>query len=103
MERVLIVYSNPEDTGRIRLDREHRAVDQAMAESGVSPDCVIRKHAATLKDIASAISDTEFSVFHFSGHGSRKHLHLDTESGQSGEPITAGRIAALISKAQPQL
>lgn len=103
MERVLIVYSSPEDTERIRLDREHRAVDQAIAETGVPLDTVIRKHATTLKDISSAVADTEFSVFHFSGHGSRKGMYLDTDSGPSGELVAAEKIAALVSKAQPRL
>ncbi|PZN72178.1 MAG: CHAT domain-containing protein, partial [Candidatus Methylumidiphilus alinenensis] len=30
MERVLVLYANPADTDRIRLDKEHRAIDQAL-------------------------------------------------------------------------
>ncbi|PZN85617.1 MAG: hypothetical protein DM484_01420 [Candidatus Methylumidiphilus alinenensis] len=76
MERVLVLYANPADTDRIRLDKEHRAIDQALLTSCLPTDIVIRRHATTFNDLVTALADTEFSIFHFSGHGSSNGIYL---------------------------
>ena len=103
MEKILILYSNPADTDRIRLDKEHRAIDQVLAARDLPPDTVVRRHATTFNDLTTALAEAEFSIFHFSGHGSSDGIYLEGKSDESEKLVTAERIAALLSKAQPHL
>jgi hypothetical protein len=103
MEKILILYSNPEDTDRIRLDLEHRAIDHVLATRHLPPNTVVRRHATTFEDLTAALAEDEFSLFHFSGHGTSQGIYLEGQSRQSGELITAKRLGVLLSRAQPSL
>jgi len=103
MEKLLIIYSNPADTERIRLDREHRAIDEVLRSVGLPASVVIRRHATTFKDLATAVAETDFTVFHFSGHGTPKGIYLEEDKSESGAIITADKIVTLLKKAQPRL
>lgn len=103
MERILIIYSNPAGTDRLRLDKEHKAIDQALISSRISQDVVIRKHASSFEDIAKALSEQEYSVFQFSGHGSAKGICLEQENHNKSDFISADRISQLIHETQPKI
>lgn len=103
MDRVLILYSNPSDTVRIRLDKEHRAIDQVLNALKLPAGTIVRKHATTFDDFARALAETEYSVVQFSSHGSTEGIYLEASSANKGELITADRIAGLLGHTQPAL
>ncbi len=103
MDKILIIYSNPADTERLRLDKEHRALDKIIDSLNLSLGSVVRRHASSFKDLCSSIADDEYSIFQFSGHGTHEGIYLENDSGNASELITAERVAEVISKAQPRL
>jgi hypothetical protein len=48
----LIVFSNPGDTERLRLDKEHRVIDEALSKVGYPPEAVRRLHATRIDDLS---------------------------------------------------
>lgn len=103
MPKVLILYSNPSDTERIRLDKEHRAVDRVLETLKLPADTIIRRHGTTFEDFVGALAEEQYSVVQFSSHGSADGIYLEAGRHDGGELITATRIATLLTKAQPDL
>ena len=62
MATALIIYSNPSDTARIRLDKENRALDQVIKSFGASATDIDRQHAASRSDLAHALSNSSYKI-----------------------------------------
>lgn len=82
MDQILFIYCSPSDQDRIRIDREHRALDAIIREHEAKQD-ITRLQAATLEDIIDALSKKNYSVLHFSGHGDHNTICLDSSHGNS--------------------
>lgn len=102
-EKILILYSNPADTLRLRLDKEHRAIDQVLVKRQLSADTVVRRHATTLADVTAALAELRLSVFQFSGHGEAAGVYFEGRHGEGSELASAEQLAHLLSTSQPQL
>lgn len=98
--RVLILYSNPDDTSRIRLDKEHRAIDKVLDHLRLDPGIVRRLHAVTLKDVVEAIQSQHAEIIQFSGHGSDEGIYLDRQDHLGSELVDASRLAGLLKTAK---
>jgi hypothetical protein len=88
--RVLILYSNPGDSQRLRLDREHRAIDAVLREMGLDSSVILRRHAVSVEDIQ------------FSGHGSEEGILLERQPTGKQELVDAGRLTAALSGVSPK-
>src|SRR6267143_4390934 len=79
---VLLVFANPINTGRLRLDTEAREIQQSIERSKYrgSINLVIRQ-ATTIKDFRRVLLEETFQVIHISGHGSRNGLLLANDRG----------------------
>jgi hypothetical protein len=103
MDRVLIIYSNPSDTDRLRLDKEHRAIDEVLSKLQLPQNTVTRRHATTFEDLVKALAEFEYSIIQFSGHGSNQGIYLEGLGGVSGQLITPQQLTRLLSETQPNL
>lgn len=103
MNNILILYSNPSDTTRIRLDKEHRAIDQVISKSGINPNILFRCHATSIEDIVHILSNTNFDVIHFSGHGSNNGIYLEKTKENKSELFVSKELAELLKNTQPRL
>jgi hypothetical protein len=104
MEQILIIYSNPGDTERLRLDIEHRVIDDVIEARNVPPGTIIRLHAARLLDIVNSLSEREYSLIQFSGHGSNQGIFIESgKETENSEFVTAKKLAELLTKSQPNL
>jgi hypothetical protein len=103
MHPILIAYSCPADEDRLRLDREHRRVEDAIAATRVSHVAVDRKHATTLDDLARALASRQYDVVHFSGHGNSTGFYLDSETGDAGAFVKAIHLANILHSTQRSL
>ncbi|MFA4903222.1 MAG: hypothetical protein WC600_10820 [Desulfobaccales bacterium] len=103
MDRVLILYSNPSDTQRLRLDKEHRTIDQLLEKLKLPADTIERKHAVTREDLLGVLSEGKYDIIQFSGHGTGECFSLERENGISSENIAAEQVAHLLIEAQPNL
>lgn len=101
--KILILYSNPATTDHLRLDREHKRIDQALKETGSSPFEVLRRHAVTVLDVTRELCGYRYEVVHFSGHGSSDGLYVDSAEGESADLLSAAKLARIIKETQPSL
>jgi hypothetical protein len=101
--KVLILYSSPSTLDRLRLDREHKRIDQALKQIGHSSSEVLRRHAVTVLDVTRELSGQRFEVLHFSGHGSSDGLYVESASGNAAELLDAAKLARIVRETQPNL
>ncbi len=79
---VLLVFANPVNTGRLRLDTEAREIQQSIERSKYRDNInLVTRQATTIKDFRRVLLEETFQVIHISGHGSRNGLLLANERG----------------------
>jgi hypothetical protein len=101
-ESILIAFSNPADSHRLRLDREQRALRELLAPDDFKSIRFLT--AATVDDLAEALSVGNLRVVHFSGHGSETGFYFESSGeGESGQELSAEALAELISQHCPNL
>jgi len=100
--KTLIVYSNPDATTRLRLDKEHREMDRVLSKHSLPESIVKRIHAATMLDIGAALRDKDYEVLFFSGHGNQSGIVLDSDS-RDPVGVTWSQLATLVRQAAPNL
>lgn len=82
--KVLLVFSNPGDTERLRLDAEDRLIREAIRLSRYRDNITLTvRHAATIHDLRRSLLDDEFQIVHIAGHGSDRGLVLEDEAGKA--------------------
>lgn len=96
--KILLLAVNPKNTTQLRLDKEVREIDNALARS---KECdrlqLIQKWAVRAKDIQRAVLDLEPDIVHFSGHGAGEQgLAIEDEAGFA-KPLDTQAIANLFS------
>lgn len=98
--KILLFYSNPVDTIPLRFEKEHKAIDQVIRETGFPPEQILRFHAVSVNDFPKLISDNEFEVLHFSGHGSKLGLYLEQEHLNNKIIVDAEQLASILETAK---
>jgi hypothetical protein len=79
----LIVYSSPGSLSRLRIDKEHNAIDQVLAKRNLPPTVVKRIHAATIMDVGAALLEQDYELVLFSCHGAADGLCLEPGPGHA--------------------
>jgi hypothetical protein len=100
MPSILVFYSSPGNEERLRLDKEHKRMQDAINLSGDSSFTVDRHHAATLDDMARALSVDTFDLLHFSGHGSSDGFCFESQGDDDGEIISPEQLNRIIKASQ---
>lgn len=104
MGKILILYSNPSDTERLRLDKEHRSLDEVLEDAHVSRDTIVRLHATRLQDLLNSLSAADYEIVQFSSHGSSLGFFLESDSDSGGSTlVSAEQVANLLNQTQPNL
>jgi hypothetical protein len=81
-KRILILAANPKTTPRLRLDEEVREIEEGLQRAKHRERFDIRsKWAVRFRDIRRALLDYEPHIVHFVGHGEKKGIALEDESG----------------------
>ena len=79
---VLVVFANPINTGRLRLDTEAREIQQSIERSKYRDNInLVTRQATTIKDFRRVLLEETFQIIHVSGHGSRNGLLLANDRG----------------------
>ncbi len=102
MSKAIVFYSSPDDLSRLRLDKEHRAVDQVLSRLQMPSNAIHRLHATSVNDMITALRGSSYQIVQFSGHGSEDGIWVEGETG-SGVVLTPEQIVALLRLAAPQV
>lgn len=96
--KILFLAANPTDTGRLRLDEESRAIDQALRQSKFRDVFDIRSHwAVRVSDIQGLLLRHQPDIVHFCGHGSQSsEIVLEDNFGKS-HGVSADALSDLFS------
>ena len=94
---IVVFYSNPAGTNRLRLDREHRAVDEMLTRCAHPPETVLRKHASTVDDMLQTLKRQPFEIVQFSGHGDREGILVESGPDGTAQLLAADRLKNLIA------
>lgn len=103
MQKVLALFANPRYTSQLRLGEEDRTIRECFRR-GKMRDTIelVVRHAATVDDVRRALLDEEFTIVHFSGHGTQSGLLFeDRDGGQYVPPQDA--LADLLAEYAPPL
>ena len=99
--RLLVVFSNPPDQSRLRLDEEDKVITR-LARKFEKTVQVDRLHASEIEDIHELIVDGNYDIVQFSGHGHRQGLCLEKSHCQ--RPVTdfvsADRVVDIVNLAR---
>jgi len=98
MKYVLIVYSNPDSWGRIRLDKEHRVLDQISKMHNLNKDAITRRHATSLEDFTKAMGERAYDLIQFSGHGEPNGFVFESSLGERDHIVTSDQIRQIVTK-----
>jgi hypothetical protein len=94
-KRILILAANPKTTPRLRLDEEIREIKEGLQRSIQRDLFEIEAHwALRLRDLRRALLDYDPDIVHFTGHGEKKGLILEDETGLA-VPISAKALSGL--------
>ncbi|CAN5732590.1 hypothetical protein BH10CHL1_BH10CHL1_06460 [soil metagenome] len=95
--RILILFSNPPDSTRLRLDKEDREIDMLVQQLGNKNVEVIRRHAASPSDFIELIGKGDFEIIHFSGHGNPDGIQLENPETGRGLFIKLHLLSNILS------
>src|SRR5579871_426001 len=102
-DAILILYSSPEGIERLRIDKEHRAVDEALRSGLHHREMVVRLHAPTFDDIVRTLRERSFTVIQFSGHGAPNGILVEAKEGSGGLFLDQSKICSILRLAAPSL
>jgi hypothetical protein len=82
--KILVLASNPQGTGQLRLDREIRTIEDTLERAENRDKFALRsKVAVRVGDLQRSLRQEEARIVHFCGHGiGSQGLVLETNSGQ---------------------
>lgn len=96
MKKILILAANPNDTSRLRIDRELRDIGEGLERAKMRDEFSLeQKLAVRPRDIQRAMLDVNPQIIHFSGHGAGEEgLVFEDEIGQI-KLVTGEALAGL--------
>jgi hypothetical protein len=96
--KILFLAANPTDTTRLRLDKEMRAIDEALRQAEFRDRFDIKQHwAVRAADLQALLLRHKPHIVHFSGHGGRSsRIILEDKSGRS-RAVSPRALAKLFS------
>ncbi|MEM7103560.1 MAG: CHAT domain-containing protein [Bacteroidota bacterium] len=80
--KILFAAANPENTSRIRIGEESREIEDGI-KMGKHRNRFefIQRHATRTSDLRRALLDHEPTIVHFSGHGLKEGIILESNEG----------------------
>lgn len=95
VKKILILSANPEKTGRLRLDKEIREIEEGLKLSERRDQFHIQsKWAVRYKDLRRALWEYKPHIVHFAGHGEEYGLMVESEEGLA-VPISSKALSGL--------
>ncbi len=100
--KVLVLFSNPPDAPRIKLDHEDKIFFHLQHKYS-NHDVIVERHpASAVDDVNNLLKHSYYDVIHFSGHGSPDGIYLDKNSinASNGELVSAKRLLSIFDLAE---
>nr|WP_042341884.1 AAA-like domain-containing protein [Calothrix sp. PCC 7507] len=104
MKKILILSANPNNTARLRLDKEVREIQAGLERAKIREQFeIITKWAVRPEDLRRSLLDHQPEIVHFSGHGEGdKGLVLEDQNGQL-QLVSTGSLGRLFKLFQSKI
>lgn len=103
MPRVLICYSNPSDTSRIRLDVEHSELESLVRRDPSQEMPLTRLHATRVEDLFSEAASGQYEIIQFSGHGDESGIYVESPDRSGSQLVGFDAVRKLLEISTPHL
>lgn len=91
---ILIVASNPLETSRLQLDREFKAISEALTRPGAQVRFQIdQRWAASYQDLQDGLLQHRPEILHWSGHGRRAGLPVLEDDVETRDLVRAQAVS----------
>lgn len=91
---ILFLGADTDEVGHLRIDRESKAVEEAILRRRRSPRFELHKHfAVQVGDLQELLNRHQPRIVHFSGHGEVDVLHFDRVDAKSPETVRGRGLA----------
>lgn len=95
--RILFIGVSPRDTGRLRIDKEHRIINKIIHSSKLRERITLNTELALpANELVSVIHRTDPTVIHFSGHGGEEGIVLEDQNGE-GQTVSPEALTRMFS------
>ncbi|MEZ4707008.1 MAG: CHAT domain-containing protein [Caldilineaceae bacterium] len=96
--KILFLAANPIDKPPLRIDREFRAVDEALQRADFSKKFDIRYYgAAQIGDLQEQLLQHKPHIVHFSGHGNTSSEIILEDDNRNARPVTQNALRQLFT------
>lgn len=96
--KILFLAANPTDTTRLRLDKEIRAIDQALRQTEFRDKFELKQHwAVRVTDLQSHLLRHQPDIVHFSGHGSASSELIIEDNAGNSHSVSVSALSRLFS------
>ncbi|MFD0353533.1 CHAT domain-containing protein [Streptomyces sp. NPDC127110] len=103
MIKVLTLFANPRGTSQLRLGEEDRTIRECFRRGRYRDQIELTvRHATTVDDVRRALLDDDYTVVHFSGHGTHTGLAFEDQNGSIYVP-PRDAFAELLAEYSPPL
>jgi hypothetical protein len=106
--RVLFAYADPEDQDGVAWSDVQQSMERAFLSRAKDRYGIWVVEGASEQSLMDALVERDYDIFHFSGHGritpeGRGELVLRDFKTRQTQPLSAERLAAMLSGRSPQL
>ena len=99
VKRILFLAANPANEARLRVGAEHDRIGEELTSSGKRDQFLFSSlMAVTTQSISRSILAENPYIIHFSGHGKKEGIYLETDAGLS-KLVTAKALKLLFASA----
>lgn len=103
MPTILAFEANPDDTSRLKLDVEIRAINDVTYPNGLLDYKLVHIRASSIFDIQKNLQDHNPEIFHFSGHGSKDGALIFQDFYGGSKPVSTITLAKIIKNCASNL
>jgi CHAT domain-containing protein len=97
--RILFLAANPQNTGRLALDREYREVDAALRSAGLRDHAdLVSAWAVRVRDLQTALLRHQPTIVHFAGHGAHTDGIVLADDGTAVRGSALARLFLAIAR-----
>ena len=101
--RLVAFFASPDHEARLRIDKEHREIEEVLRDSLDTTISFTSQQAATFGDVLSVLTRGSYDIVQFSAHGTEDYLLFEENATSPVGRVSLENVAAALERTQPNL